>query len=96
MEFPSLPQINLQKAIYLYYAQVELSNKDIEEMFSEKVGSHRMQSLKKAAYAESFKQQMPIFNKLRVNTHCAFTAWGLKIEDLEHRYNKLKKLGLLD
>ena len=30
----------------------------------------------------------------KVNTDCAYRAWGLDIEDLEKRRNKLQKLGL--
>ncbi len=32
------------------------------------------------------------WNAKAVNTQAAFRAWGLDIDDLEKRYNKLKKL----
>jgi len=30
----------------------------------------------------------------KINTVCAYKAWGIDVEDLEKRRNKLQKLGL--
>lgn len=34
------------------------------------------------------------YNGLLVSTKTAYETWGIDIEDLEFRYNKLKKLAL--
>lgn len=34
------------------------------------------------------------YGMYKVNTDCAYRAWGIDIQDLEKRRNKLQKLGL--
>ena len=34
------------------------------------------------------------YGMYKINTECAYKAWGINVEDLEKRRNKLKKLGL--
>lgn len=90
----NIPSVDIKTAIRMYYENVEIGNKDIQQLFAEKVGSTRMQSLKQIAKAKMREKGTLIWNANKVNTQDAFEAWGLDIFDLEHRYQKLKKLGL--
>lgn len=46
--------------------------------------------------APVFKVCKDNWNALAVNTDCAFEAWGLNINDLERRYIKLRKYGMVN
>ena len=91
----NIPSVDIETAIRMYYENVEIGNKDIKQLFFGKVGSTLMQSLKRMAKAKMLEKGTLIWNANKVNTGAAFEAWGLDIHDLEHRYQKLKKLGLI-
>jgi len=40
------------------------------------------------------KNDIPTFNANKVNTELAFFVWGIDINDLEKRRNKIKQLSL--
>ncbi len=91
----NVPQItSLPTAIRLYYERIELNNPQIRELFGN-IGSARIASLKKAALNQMAEDSCSCWSAYGVNTQCAYKAWGLEIKDLEHRYEKLKKSGLL-
>lgn len=89
-----IPEISsLETAIRIYWEKIELNNKDIGELFG-KVGKSKIKQLKDAAREKMSENNTPSFSAARVNTKVAYAAWGLDIEDLERRYNKLKKLAI--
>lgn len=82
---------DIKTAVELYYSQITLGNADIEKLFG-KHSKRTIAKLKKMAKDEMQQRSIPILNSLRVNTDAAYEAWGLDINDLERRYEKLKKL----
>ena len=89
-----VPQItSLETAIRLYYERIELSNRDIRELFG-KLAPATIKSLKNKALAIMTERNTPVWNAQRVNTEIAYEAWGLDITKLEYRLNKLKALGV--
>ena len=88
-----IPQvISLVIAIRLYYERIELSNADIEMLFG-KHSSSTIAKLKKMAQDKMIEKNIMSLNALCVNTAAAYEAWGLDINDLEYRYEKLKQLA---
>lgn len=91
-----IPQItDIGKAIELYYARIELSNEDIKALFGA-ISTGRILRLKNLAKERMLEEDVPYWNALHVNTKTAYEAWGLDIKDLEIRYAKLRKLGMLN
>lgn len=89
-----IPQItSLETAIRLYYECIELSNSDIRVLFG-KIGSTTLYKLKHTAQALMNERHTPVWNATKVNTEVAYEAWGLDVEDLEHRLKKLKEMNL--
>ena len=88
-----IPQVvDLEGAIKLYYRRIELSNSDIETLFG-KHSSSTIAKLKKMAQNKMVEKNIMSLNALCVNTAAAYEAWGLDINDLEHRFQKLKQLA---
>lgn len=89
-----IPEItSLETAIRLYYENLELGNTEIKELFRVASGK-KILTLKQMAKERMEQKEVAQWNALRVNTKTAYEAWGLDINDLERRYNKLQKLGL--
>ena len=89
-----VPQpVSLEVAIKLYYEKSELNNKDISTLFGN-VSSASIARLKKRVRQQMAEDAVPVWNALCVNTKTAYKVWGLDINELEERFNKLKKLGL--
>lgn len=86
--------LSLEVTLRLYYERTELSNKDIIALFG-KLSSRTISKYKAAARQIMIKKNVPTFNPLCVNTRAAYEAWGLDIDDLEKRHNKLIKLKLI-
>ena len=92
---PRIPAISdVETAIKIYYGSIELGNKEIKALFSP-VGEQKVILLKRYAKAYADERDTPVWNASKVNTEMAFEAWGLNIVDLERRYNKLKKMGVI-
>lgn len=88
-----IPQItSIDTAIRLYYEKPELTNKDIEALFG-KLGKSTVAKLKNKGREQMVKDNVKVWNAQRVNTAAAYKAWGLDIDDLEHRHKKLKQLA---
>lgn len=86
-----IPQVtSLFIAIKLYYERIELSNADIRSLFGN-LSSCTVAKLKDMARQKMIENNVPIWNAQRVNTEAAYEAWGLNIDDLERRYEKLKQ-----
>lgn len=86
-----IPQIkNIKDAIVMYYEKIELMPRDIIALFG--CAPSTATRLKKAAMEYIIEHNIPRWNACAVNTKAAFEAWGLDIDDLEKRYNKLKKM----
>ena len=89
-----IPQlVSLEIAIKLYYTHSELSNKDIVALFG-KLSSATISKLKHKVYENMADEETPIWNANFVNTKVAYRTWGIDINDLEHRYQKLKELSI--
>lgn len=82
---------SLKTAIRLFYERTELSNEDIKDLFGD-LSSATITRLKNVVREEMVKRNTPVWNANRVNTEVAYVSWGLSIDDLERRYEKLKKL----
>lgn len=81
-------------AVRLYYANVELTNSDIQKLFGMS-SSSTVASMKKKVLEVMAERDVPRYNPHAVNTDIAYEVWGLDIADLEKRYKKLQKLGFL-
>ncbi len=89
-----VPQINdIAFAINMYYSKPQIGNQDIKELFP-KCGKNTICGLKKAVIEKMIEKGEMRYNGLLVSTRTAYETWGIDIEDLEYRYNKLKKLAL--
>ena len=90
----NIPQINdIDTAIAIYYKCPEISTKEIVQLFS-KHSKSTVNKLKKLAQRRMIEENVYIHGMYTVNTYCAYKAWGIDVEDLEKRRNKLQKLGL--
>ena len=89
-----VPQLqNIPDAIRIFYEKHELTNKDIRELFGCcSTTAYRLKEMAK----EKMGEDVPIWNALAVNTENAYRAWGIEIEDLERRYQKLRKYGMVN
>lgn len=89
-----VPQIeDIEFAIKLYYSRPQISNKDISELFPKSCDT-TICNLKKAVVKKMAENGEMRYNSKLVSTKTAYETWGIDIEDLEFRYNKLKKLAL--
>lgn len=84
-----LPQ-NIGKAVEMYYSKIELSTKDIIELFE--CSKSSANKLKQMAIDLMVAEGKIPFNKANVLTSIAYRAWSIDIVDLEKRYIKLKKM----
>lgn len=90
-----VPQVqSLGLAIRLYYEKVELSVADIVELFGCTRPTARKLRLRGREEMEA--SGTPTWNEQNVNTECAFRAWGLDIEKMEHSLQRLRRLKLVD
>lgn len=90
----NIPQItNIDTAISMYYRYPEIGTKEIEKLFN-KHSKSTISRLKKLAQKCMIEDNIYSHGLYKVNTECAYKAWGLNIQDLEKRRCKLQKLGL--
>lgn len=88
-----IPQItSIPIAIRLFYEKTELTNNDIKTLFGQHANS-TINGLKKLARQQMVEDNVIVWNAQRVNTVAAYKAWGLDIDDLERRNEKLKQLA---
>ena len=84
---------NFDTALQIYYGCPEIGNKEIVELFGS-LSTATISKLKKAVKAEMNSQSILSYRMYKVNTEVAFKTWGIDIDDIEFRKNKLLKLGL--
>ncbi len=84
-------EVNIAKAVELYYLRLALSNKDLKEIFSVRSDSTIAQIKKEVLNYFADTDVNPIYGR-RIKTYETFIAWGLDIHDLEIRYKKLQKI----
>ena len=85
---------DIPTAIRVYYEKHELTTSDIIELFG--CCAATAKKMKDMARELMGERDVPNWNALAVNTDCAFEAWGLNINDLERRYKKLLKYGMVN
>lgn len=89
-----VPQIeDIGLAIKMYYSNPQIGKKEISELFPKSCDT-TIYNLKKAVVKKMDEKGEMRYNSKLVSTKTAYETWGIDIEDLEFRYNKLKKLGL--
>lgn len=88
-----VPQVrDIETALRLYYERLELSNKDIKELFETSAGT--VYRLKALAKEEMDAMGIPCWNATHVNTEAAYKAWGLDVQKMERNYKRLQSLRL--
>lgn len=92
VRIPSVSSI--ENAVRLYYEKVELNNTDIKELFGEH-SSTTIAKLKNLVRERVVAENIPVWNAQNVPTRTAYEVWGLDIDDLEHRLEKLNRLKKL-
>ena len=88
-----IPQVkDIRLAVELYYSRLDLSAADISALFG---GISRSTVTKLKALAERQREEDGVsrWSASRVNTLCAYKAWGLDIEDLEKRVKALDRMS---
>jgi hypothetical protein len=71
-----------------------MGNNEIEQLFG-KMSSQKRVKMKNIVFDEMDERGMTRYNNTTVNTDVAFEVWGLNIADLERRYSKLRKYGMV-
>ena len=90
----NIPQIaDIDTAIGIYYRYPEISSKEITQIFRKR-SKATVSRLKKIAQKRMIEDNVYSYGMYKINTECAYRAWGIDVEDLEKRRNKLQKLGL--
>ena len=90
----NIPQIaSIENALRIYYSHSQLGNKEIKSLFG-KNSSNTIARLKRYVRDEMMKRNIPSFGINNVNTAVAFDVWGIDVNDLEKRMQKIKELGL--
>ena len=78
---------NIEEAVLIYYGRIELSNNDIKKLFG--CGDGSAIKLKKIAKEKAIAENYQRIDARNVPTKAAYEAWGLDINDLEKRLEKL-------
>ena len=73
--------INIDAAVTLYYARMELTTKDIRQIFD--CGATKANQLRRMARAAQDRDNVPSYNAHAVNAESAYKTWGLDIKKLE-------------
>lgn len=88
-----VPQVrDIETALRLYYERLELSNKDIKELFG--VAPSTISRLKALVREAQEREGVQCWNATHVNTEAAYKAWGLDIQKMERNYKRLQSLRL--
>ena len=89
----NIPRISsFDTAIRIYYQHVEIGNSEIKELFG-KLSPATISKLKKPVIDYMNAKDIISYRKYNVNSRCAYEIWGIDVEDLEQRRNKLERLG---
>lgn len=85
--------VGIWEALQIYYRHPELGNAEITELFGKR-SSATICRLKRIAKDEMNAKNILSYGANKVNTTVAFDVWGIDIDDLEKRMQKMKKLNL--
>lgn len=85
---------DIRTAVRIYYQYPEIGSAEIRELFGGCANS-TVAKLKKSAWDKMTENGVRNFGAHKVNTKCAYEAWGIDVDDLEKRVEKLKKLEFL-
>lgn len=83
---------DIKRLVEIYYENMEISGKEISEVFVNPSKSS-IQRLKNLARKQMASDNVKPWDSRKVNTICAYKAWGLDIDDLEKRLAKLNKIN---
>jgi len=90
----NIPQVtSIDNALKIYYSHSELGNKEITSLFG-RLSSATTAKLKKMAKEEMTKREKVSYGIYKINTAIAYDVWGIDVNDLEKRKEKLKALEL--
>ena len=87
------PISSLDNAISTFWLFNEIGNAEIKVIFK-KISPATIVKLKQLAKRKMNERGVPSYGLYKVNTRIAYEVWGLDIDDLEARRNKLKALEL--
>ena len=88
------PPIDIEVAVRMYYERISLGCADIQKLFNVKSSSTVAKYRREVIKYFADKDISPIHRNDKLDTYCAFEAWGLDINDLEKRLKKLRKLNM--
>lgn len=89
----NIPQItDIDTALRIFYQYPEIGTREIMELFT--ASRSTVSRLKRLAHNRMIEDDIYSHSLYKVNTGSAYKAWGIDIEDLERRRNKLRKLQL--
>ena len=86
--------VSVERAVWIYNNCPDMGNTEIEQLFG-KMSSDKRVKMKNIVFDEMRERGMMRYNDTTVNTDVAFEVWGLNIADLERRYSKLRKYGMV-
>ncbi len=90
----NIPQIsNIDTALRIFYQYPEIGTREIMELF-QTCSKSTVSRLKRLAHNRMVEDDVYSHSLYKVHTGSAYKAWGIDIEDLERRRNKLRKLQL--
>ena len=92
MNIPLITDIDT--AISIYYKYPEISTKEIILLFN-KHSKSTVSKLKKIAQKRMIEDDVYSHGMYKINTECAYRAWGIDVDDLEKRRNKLQNLRII-
>lgn len=81
---------DIQEALTMYYEKIELTTADVMSLFG--CSRSKATKLKNLAKEKQIEDEVMTWDSARVNTATAYAAWGICIDDMENRWNKLRKL----
>lgn len=86
--------VSVERAVWIYNNCPYMGNNEIEQLFG-KMSAQKRVKMKNIVFDEMDERGMTRYNNTTVNTDVAFEVWGLNIADLERRYSKLRKYGMV-
>ena len=90
----NIPQItDIETALRIFYQYPEIGTREMLLLFTQRSKS-TINRLKRLAQKQMLDDKVHTRGMYKVNTKSAYKAWGIDIEDLENRRNKLLELGL--
>ncbi len=84
-----------EAAIRHYYGTGYIGNKEMREIFGERISKATLAKLKKVVRTTEEERNIPEVVPHKVNAEVAYEVWGIDTEKLVRNRQKLIKLGLL-